>query len=230
METSLSYFHAGRLAEAIAELNAELRKQPASTRLRTFLFEMLCFAGEFDRAEKQLDVLAEQDAKAQLGAALYKGLLRAHRQREETFGPAAKAADEEQEPLPVRINGKSYESCSDEDLRIGSSLEIYVQSMYARIPYREIEQIEIAAPNTLRDLFLIPAKVAFKEGSRYFESGPHVYLPALAPASWKHKDDAVKLGRVSVMEEAVPYGAKLLICGDEEVSLLDVRELAFIAG
>jgi hypothetical protein len=28
----------------------------------------------------------------------------------------------------------------------------------------------------------------------------------------------------------VPYGAKLLICGDQEVPLLEVRELAFVAG
>jgi protein involved in temperature-dependent protein secretion len=28
----------------------------------------------------------------------------------------------------------------------------------------------------------------------------------------------------------VPYGAKLLICEDEEIPLLDVRELVFAAG
>jgi type VI secretion system protein ImpE len=235
METSISHFHAGRLSEAIAELGLELRKQPSSLRLRTFLFELLCFAGEFDRAEKQLDVLAEQNAEAQLGAALYKNLLRAHRQREEAFAGGVETADEEQSTISVRLNGKPYESCADEDPRIGPSLEVYSSGAYTRIPYREIEQVEIAAPAALRDLLLIPAKVSVKDGFRSAENGIHVHLPTLAPSSWRHKDDAVKLGRMSVVEANgsggfVPYGAKLLICDDEEIPLLDVREVAFVAG
>lgn len=235
METSLSHFQAGRLTEAIAELGAELRKQPTDLRLRTFLFELLCFAGEFDRAEKQLDLLAEQNAGAQLGAALYKNLLRAHRQREEAFAAGIVTADEEQSTISVRINGKQYGSCEDEDFRIGPSLEVYATGKYTRIPYREIEQVEIAAPATLRDLLMTPAKIAVKEGSRFVERRAQVHLPVLAPSSWRHKDDAVRLGRLSVIEAngsgvSVPYGAKLLICEDEEIPLLDVRELVFAAG
>jgi type VI secretion system protein ImpE len=235
MDTSLSHFHAGRLAEAIAELGTELRKQPASVKLRTFLFELLCFSGDFDRAEKQLDVLAEQDEKAQMGAVLYQSLLRAHRQREAVFTAGIEPADEQEYPIPVRINGKDYPGCEDEDLRIGSSMEVYVSGKYVEIPYPEIEQVEIEAPVTLRNLFWIPAKIAVKEGSSFAEIGSQVHLPALAPASWKHKDDAVKLGRLSVVEEngsglPVPYGAKLLLCGEEEIPLLQVRELAFIRG
>jgi type VI secretion system protein ImpE len=234
MDISLSHFQAGRLTEAIAELGAELRQQPTDLRLRTFLFELLCFAGEFDRAEKQLDVLAEQNAEAQLGAVLYKNLLRAHRQREDAFAAGVETADEEQSTISVRINGKNYGSCEDEDLRIGPSFEVYASGAYTRIPYREIEQVEIAAPATLRDLLFIPATIAVKEGSRFAESRAHVHLPALAPSSWKHKDDAVRLGRLSVLEAngngvSVPYGAKLLICEDEEIPLLDVREFAFVA-
>ena len=52
-------FQAGRLDEAIQALGAELRDNPADARRRTFLFELLCFAGEFDRAEKHLDILAD---------------------------------------------------------------------------------------------------------------------------------------------------------------------------
>jgi type VI secretion system protein ImpE len=235
METSLSHFHAGRLTEAIAELGAELRKQPTDLRLRTFLFELLCFAGEFDRANKQLDVLADQNAEAQLGAAFYKSLLRAHRQREEAFAAGAEIADEEQSTFSVRINGKHYGACEDEDPRIGPSLEVYASGTYTRIPYREIDQVEISAPATLRDLLLIPAKIALKASFQFVESGAQVHLPALAPSSWKHKDDAVRLGRLSVLEAngsgvSVPYGAKLLICEDEEIPLLEVRELTFAAG
>ena len=51
-------FQAGKLNEAVQALGAELRDNPTDVRRRTFLFELLCFAGEYDRAEKQLDVLA----------------------------------------------------------------------------------------------------------------------------------------------------------------------------
>jgi type VI secretion system protein ImpE len=235
METSLSHFRAGRLAEAIEALGIELRKQPASERLRVFLFELLCFAGQFDRAEKQLDVLVQQDAKAQLGAGLYMSLLRAHRQREELFAAGVEAAVENGDTIPVRINGEVHASCEDEDLRVGCALEIYAGGKYTRIPYRDLERVEIEAPKTLRDLFWVPAKISVNDKSPFAGTGPMAHLPALAPNSWRHKDDAVRLGRMSVIEEGesgmpVPYGAKLLICGDQEVPLLEVRELAFVAG
>jgi len=50
-------FKAGRLDEAIELLGAGLRDNPADARQRAFLFELLAFAGNHARAEKQLDVL-----------------------------------------------------------------------------------------------------------------------------------------------------------------------------
>lgn len=49
---------AGQLNQAIQALGAELRDHPSDARRRTFLFELLCFAGEFERAAKHLAVLA----------------------------------------------------------------------------------------------------------------------------------------------------------------------------
>ena len=48
-------FRAGRVAEAIDALGAELRDDPTDAQRRIFLFELLCFAGNYARAEKQLD-------------------------------------------------------------------------------------------------------------------------------------------------------------------------------
>jgi len=52
-------YRAGRLTDAIKALSAELRDNPTDIRRRTFLFELLCFAGEYDRADKQLEVLGQ---------------------------------------------------------------------------------------------------------------------------------------------------------------------------
>ena len=48
-------FRAGRLDEAIAELGAELRDRPTDTQRRSFLFELLAFAGDHERAARHLD-------------------------------------------------------------------------------------------------------------------------------------------------------------------------------
>ena len=57
--TATELYKAGKLSEAIQAIGAEVRENPTDVRRRTFLFELLCFAGEFDRAEKHLIVLAE---------------------------------------------------------------------------------------------------------------------------------------------------------------------------
>src|ERR1017187_9565088 len=69
--TAGQLFQAGKLDQAVQALGVELRDNPGDVQRRTFLFELLCFAGAYDRAEKQLDVLAQGGKDAQLGALLY---------------------------------------------------------------------------------------------------------------------------------------------------------------
>ena len=51
---------AGKVRDAESALNAYLRNNPADAGQRTFLFELLCFSGQYDRAEKHLGVLAKE--------------------------------------------------------------------------------------------------------------------------------------------------------------------------
>jgi type VI secretion system protein ImpE len=233
MEDSLSHFRAGRLDKAIEAAGSELRVQPLDRKLRTFLFELLCFAGDFDRAEKQLAVLGDQSSAADTGAMLLKGLLQAHRTREDVFAATPALAEEEEYRGSLIVNGVEFAGCTDEDPRIGASLEVYRGARYHRIPFREVERVTIAAPARPRDLLWIPATIALKQSTGAADSEMFAHLPALAPQSSSHSDSAVRLGRLSVVEEdergvALPVGTKLLICGSEEVSLLDVRSLVFV--
>src|SRR5579871_3770735 len=82
---ALSLYKAGHLREAIEALGAELKKQPLDTKRRTFLFELLCFAGEYDRAEKHLDILSDTNAESAAGAMLYRSALHAERERQGMF-------------------------------------------------------------------------------------------------------------------------------------------------
>ena len=76
---------AGRLDEALADLQAQVRKQPADPRLRIFLFQLLCVLGQWERALNQLKVAAEMDPNSATMMATYKEVLRCEMLRAEVF-------------------------------------------------------------------------------------------------------------------------------------------------
>jgi type VI secretion system protein ImpE len=78
-------FDAGQLSAAIAQLNVDVQSHPTDTRLRTFLFELLCFAGDYRRAERQLDVLGSQDVTTEVGGQVYRNILEAEKARSRLF-------------------------------------------------------------------------------------------------------------------------------------------------
>lgn len=73
---------AGDLTAAIEAATREVKARPADVAARTFLFELLAFAGEWERALKQLDVVAGQNAGSELGAQVYRNNIGAMRERE----------------------------------------------------------------------------------------------------------------------------------------------------
>ena len=83
--TAKQLFEAGKLAEAVAAAGDEVKKRPLDESCRWFLCELLCFAGDLDRADKQLDLISTQDPKAVAGAALFRQLVRAELARQEFF-------------------------------------------------------------------------------------------------------------------------------------------------
>jgi type VI secretion system protein ImpE len=225
-------YQAGRLAEAIEALTAEVRSNPTDGQRRTFLFELLCFAGAFDRATKQLDVLGEAGQEAAMGMLLYRAALHAEQTRQRMF-ESGQLPFTTRDPAPRSgsLNGASFTALTDADPRIGARLEVFAAGEYLWIPFEHIASIRIEAPKRLRDLMWTPAIVrpgpSFKGG----ELG-EVLLPVLAPGSWKHADTAVKLGRVTEWQDLpdgrqAPVGQKLFLMDDEEFPLLEVRELEF---
>ena len=222
-------YRAGKLDEAIQALGASLRDNPTDSQRRTFLFELLCFAGEYDRAEKQLDVLSQGGKNAQLGTLVYHGALHAERTREEMFrtgsyprGPAPRA-------VSGALNGQAFTTLTDADPRIGARLEVYAAGQYTWIPFEHLVSIRMEAPKRLRDLLWTPAIVRPGPGFRNYELG-EVLIPALAPLSSQHADREVRLGRVTEWQELAdgdqaPVGQKLLLADGEEFPILEVREL-----
>ena len=75
----------GNVSEAIARLQEQVRKTPASAELRVFLFQLLAVAGEWDRALNQLDVAADLDAKTLAMAQMYREALKCETLRAGVF-------------------------------------------------------------------------------------------------------------------------------------------------
>ncbi|MGD2067119.1 MAG: type VI secretion system accessory protein TagJ [Gemmatimonadota bacterium] len=227
---AVALYKAGKLDEAIEALGVALRSNPTDVQRRTFLFELLCFAGNLDRAEKQLDVISSDSEEAGLGAWLYRSALHGERVRQEMFD-TGNFPVQEPPPGPVSgtLNGEPFETLTDADPRIGARLELLIAGEYTWIPFEHLGRVAMDPPKRLRDLLWAPVRVEPGPGMEELELG-EVLLPVIAPLSWRQEEAAVRLGRVTDWvevgeEEFAPVGQKLLLVDDEPFPILEVREL-----
>lgn len=85
MNDAKALLDAGKLAEAIQATLNHVRTKPTDITARIFLFELSCFSGDWERAEKQLDVVANQDVNAMIGTLIFKQNFHAERDRLSVF-------------------------------------------------------------------------------------------------------------------------------------------------
>lgn len=78
-------FQAAQLQQAISLGIEAVRANPADRGKRTFLFELLVFAGELDRASRQLEAIAPSDPDEAIAIEVYRSCLAAERARREVF-------------------------------------------------------------------------------------------------------------------------------------------------
>jgi type VI secretion system protein ImpE len=219
----------GRLAEAIESLGVELRSNPTDVQRRTFLFELLSFSGAYDRAEKQLDVLASAGEQAAMGSLLYRSAIHAERTRQQMFQEGNFPSGPAIEGVSGTLNGKPFSSLVDADPRIGARLELFAAGQYTWLPFMQIATVRMAQPQRLRDLLWPAAKVLTGPNFKGVELG-EVIVPALAPGSQTSDDPAVRLGRSTEWVRwedgtEAPLGQKLLLVDGEEFPILELREL-----
>jgi type VI secretion system protein ImpE len=220
--------------DAMKALSAELRDNPTDARRRTFLFELLCFAGEWERADKQLEVLGQAGPESEMGVLLYRSALFAERQRHDLFQRGELPAELEDTGAERNgmVNDKPFTYFADADPRIGARLELFAAGNYLLLPIEHVASIQIPPPKRLRDLIWTPAAVRTTPSFKGSELG-EVLLPVLAPFSWRHPEEAVRLGRMTVWEKTdgaefqVPFGQKVWQVDDEDVPFLELRALEF---
>jgi type VI secretion system protein ImpE len=75
----------GLLTDAIEALQGEIRKNPADSRLRIFLFQLNCVLGRLDKALTQLQVVASLTAETMMLAQIFRPVITCEMLRREVF-------------------------------------------------------------------------------------------------------------------------------------------------
>jgi type VI secretion system protein ImpE len=226
---ALELFQSGKLQEAIQALGEEVRNAPLDAKRRIFLFELLCFAGDYDRAEKHLDIIAGSSQAANVGALLYRSAIHAERTRQKMFEASSFPMPRKAFETSGHLNAGAFAEFADADPRIGGALEVFVAGSYSWIDFEQIASIEVPRPKRLRDLLWTPAIVLTTPEYKAMELG-EVLLPVLSPLSWKESDDSVRLGRSTTWKEdpvhgEIPVGQKMFLAGEECVPILELGKV-----
>lgn len=227
--TAIEIFQSGNLQEAIQALGEEVRNNPLDTKRRIFLFELLCFAGQFERAEKHLNILADASPSAAAGTLLYRSAIHAEKTRQQMFMECAYPAIRDHAETSCIQDQTCFSAFADADPRIGASLEVFVAGSYTWVALEQIASIEVPKPKRLRDLLWTPAFITAAAAYQSLELG-EVLLPVLSPLSWKHHYDSVRLGRCTVWEEdpawgEIPFGQKMFRLDEQEIPILELGKI-----
>jgi type VI secretion system protein ImpE len=217
---------AGRLSAAIEQLNQEVRSHPTDSHLRTFLFELLCFAGDYQRAERQLDALGQQEATAEVGVQVYRNVLVAERARRRLFSEGLRPNFLLDPPRYVHLHLEAVNRLREGNpteaiglLEQSDSSRPHLKGRIEGQPFLECRDgddilapfLEVIVHNTyiwlpfeqIKHLtIMIPKRlrdllwVPATLESHHGSVG-EVFLPVLYAGSSEHADDQVKLGRMT---------------------------------
>ena len=177
-------FQAGQLSAAIEAVTREVKAQPSDPQRRTFLFELLCFAGDFDRAQKQLDVISHQNSQAEWAASVYANLLEAERTRRRVYAQGTAPEFLLDPPEHVRLHVDALQR-----LAAGKPGEAIERLARVRaIRFDKTGTLTTGTPRVDRTILAsgTPAAEIIRRGGALAAGSNHVYAQAIA----RWSDDA----------------------------------------
>ena len=83
--TATDLYKAGKLDEAIAAQIEEVKAHPGDQGKRLFLFELLAFAGQWDKAGRQIHAIEYPEVELQAATLAYASLVGAEQKRQQLF-------------------------------------------------------------------------------------------------------------------------------------------------
>ncbi|HEX4000836.1 MAG TPA: type VI secretion system accessory protein TagJ [Pirellulales bacterium] len=222
--TASELFQAGKLDEAIAAQTAQVKASPGDQAKRLFLFELLAFAGELDRARRQIDALQYEELELQAATADYRKLLDAEETRRKVFREGLQPKFlEDVPPEHVRLRLEALHRLHEGN-KVAAT-ESLAQAAEAAPPINgKLNEKAFADLRDCDDLFGTVLEV-FSQGNYFWvpletiesialmaprfprdllwikarletaAGAGQVFLPAIYPGSHGHPDQLVRLGR-----------------------------------
>ena len=225
--TPSELYQAGKLAEAITAATDDVKKHPADLGRRGLLTELLCFAGELERADKQLDVILSQDSQSLPGIALFRQLIRAETARQDFYRSGrvpeflGKPSESLQKALQASICLREGDiAAAAELLAAAEEQRPHVQGTCDGTAFDDLRDLDdLCAPflevltstgkyywvptNCIDSIeFRAPKRprdLLWRQALMAVNGGPdgEVYIPCLYADSQSHAEDRVRLGRVT---------------------------------
>jgi len=230
MNEAKTLLDSGNLSGAIESVLSSVKSNPTNVNARTFLFELSCFAGDWGRAEKQLDVIGHQDANTMIGSLIYRQCLEAERKRERVFSEGQKPEFLADPPDYVygllTANNRIREGSLAEAREILDKIEEQRPAFAGKINGVEVEDFRDYNDTTscileaiIKDSYvwvpleqvvkleLIPPKslrdLFWIQATLETANGTNgeVMIPSLYAGSYKNTNDQVRLGRMTDWRE-----------------------------
>lgn len=224
---SKELYQAGSLSEAIAAATEEVRQHPADLSHRGFLCELLCFAGELERADRQLDTIGLQDPQIVAGVGLFRQLIRAEQARRD-FYASGRVPEFLETPSP-QLQLHLQAAIRIREDKIQEAMELLDQAEKQRPvvagvcdgqPFEDLRDLDDLCASFLEVLtnngkyywlaierverleFFAPEHprdLLWRRTHLVMRDGPEgeVYLTALYPGSETSSDDRIRLGRAT---------------------------------
>ena len=224
--TTTELYQQGKLQEAIDAQILAVKAKPADQTLRLFLFELFSFAGEFERAGKQIDALKFEEPELLAAAVNYRHNLESELLRRKVFKEGLEPKFLKAPPDHVKLRIEALQQIRGGD-QVGAKATLDKAEAVTPAYKGMLNDKPFALLRDLDDLFG-PVLEVFAKGSYYWvpfeeidlvasnppkfprdlmwlpanlqvKEGPsgEVFLPAIYPLSCENADPQIKLGKAT---------------------------------
>jgi type VI secretion system protein ImpE len=230
-------YTAGQLSEAIAAQNDEVRTHPADSARRSFLGELLCVAGNLERADAQFETIEKMHGGSGPAVGLIRQLIRAEKTRQEVHREGRVPDFLREPPQHVQLRLQAAAALREGDPVGATSLAIEAEELRPAAPgrsggeafddFRDLDDLFggvfevltstgrymwIPVEDVVSIVFDPPAQpldLLWRPAEMDVRGGPDgkVFLPTVYGHDVDTADDAARLGRRTDWEELTGDGA-----------------------
>lgn len=244
----------GNLSAAVEAAVNLVKTNPTNEAGRIFLFELSCFSGDWDRAERQLEVIGNQDVNAMIGSKIYQGNFKAENDRLKYFSDGL--SPEFMTPKPLYVDDLMTANNRLREGNDAEAREILDKVEEDRPAFRVMINGEgFSDFRDYNDLTMCVFEVIFRNNYLWipFEqvqkielfkpktlrdlywiqakielvngTSGEMFLPALYAGTWKSSNDQVRLGR---MTDWRSVGSEIYVGEGMRVFWMDGRDKSIL--